>query len=396
MSDGRSLRDRACIVGVGATAYGKRGEFYERSPYDQVREALELALAESGLDRREIDGFATYSVERLDPSTLAPALGIPDVCWSNMVHGGGGGGTCGAVANAAAAVAAGLANVVLVYKVITQPPHARFGSAYGSAQVAADPYSDFHRPFGLISPAQFFALLFRRHMHRYGTTTRHLAEVAVATRRHAERNPRALKRTPLTIEQHQASRPIADPFRLLDCCQENDGGAVLLVTSAERARDLKQRPIHVMAGAQGGDALWGAGLTSQNQPEELYVSAGHAHLAKRLYAQAGIGPQDVDVALLYDHFTGMVLLQLEDYGFCGRGEAGGFVEDGGIFFEGGRLPVNTHGGNLSEVYLLGMTHVIEAVRQLRGTADNQVKNAEIALVTAGPSNLPTSSLLLRR
>lgn len=390
------MKDRTCIVGVGTTAYGKRGEFHERSPIDQVREALDAALAESGLDRREIDGFSTYSVEKLDPSTLAPALGIPNVNWSSMVHGGGGGGACAAIASASAAIVAGLADVVLVYKVITQPPHARFGAAYGSAQVAADPASDFHRPFGLVSPAQFFALLFRRHMHRYGTTTRHLAEVAVATRAHAQRNPKALKRTPLTIEEHQASRMIADPFRLLDCCQENDGGAVVLVTSAERARDLARRPVYVMAAAQGGDSLWGQGLTSQNQPEELYTSAGHAHLARRLWAQAGIGPRDVDVALLYDHFTGMVLLQLEDYGFCARGESGAFVEQGGIRWPDGRLPVNTHGGNLSEVYLLGMTHVIEGVRQLRGEAASQVRDAEIALVTAGPSNLPTSSLLLRR
>ena len=390
------MKDQTCIVGVGTTAYGKRGEFYDRNPVDQVREALDLALAESGLDRREIDGFATYSVEKLDPSVLAPSLGIPNVNYSSMVHGGGGGGTCGAIANAAAAVIAGQAKVVMVYKVITQPPHARFGAAYGSAQVAADPASDFHRPYGLISPAQFFSLLFRRHMHRFGTKPRHLAEVAVAIRSHAARNPKALKRTPLTIEEHQASRMIADPFRLLDCCQETDGGAVILVTSAERARDLKQRPVYIMAGAMGGDSLWGQGLTSQNQPEELYVSAGHAHLAKRLYEQAGVGPADVDVALLYDHFSGMVILQLEDYGFCARGEGGAFVENGGIRWPDARLPVNTHGGNLSEVYLLGMTHAIEGVRQLRGEAICQVPDAEIALVTAGPSNLPSSSMLLRR
>ena len=200
----------------------------------------------------------------------------------------------------------------------------------------------------------------------------------------------------MTIEDHQNSRLIADPFRLFDCCQENDGGAVVLVTSAERARDLAKRPVYIMAGAQGGDSLWGQGLTSQNQPEELYTSAGHAHLARRLYEMAGIGPKDVDVALFYDHFSGMVILQLEDYGFCKRGEGGPFVEDGGISWQGGRLPVNTHGGNLSEVYLLGMTHVMEAVRQLRGESTSQVENAEIALVTAGPSNLPTSSMLLRR
>ncbi len=390
------MKGDACIVGVGTTRYGKRGELFDENPVDQIREALDLALAESGLTRRDVDGFATYSVEKLDPSVLAPALGIPAVNYSSMVHGGGGGGTCGAVANAAAAVIAGQADVVMVDKFITQPPHARFGAAYGSAQVAADPLSDFHRPFGLISPAQFFSLLLRRHMHLYGTTPLHLAEVAVSTRRNAMRNPKALKRDELTVEQHQRARMIADPFRLFDCCQETDGGAVILVTSAERARDLKQKPVHVMAGAMGGDSLWGQGLTSQNQPEELYVSAGHAHLAKRLYAQAGIGPDDVDVALLYDHFTGMVLLQLEDYGFCGRGEAGDLVASGAIRWPDGRIPVNTHGGNLSEVYLLGMTHVIEGVRQLRGEAICQVPDAEIALVTAGPSNLPSSSLLLRR
>jgi acetyl-CoA acetyltransferase len=391
-----SLKDRTCIVGVGTTAYGKRGEFYGRSQIAQIREALDLALQESGLDRREIDGFSSYSVDANDPSLLAPALGIPNVNFSSMVFGGGGGGACAAVADAAAAIVAGMAEVVMVYKVITQPPHARFGAAYGSAQVSADPNSDFHRPFGLVSPAQFFALLLRRHMHLYGTTPLHLAEVAVTTRYHATRNPKALKREPLTLEQHQASRMIADPFRLFDCCQENDGGAVLLVTSAERARDLRQRPVTIMAGAQGGDSFWGQGLTSQNAPEHLYTTAGHAHLARRLYAMAGIGPADVDVALLYDHFSGMVILQLEDYGFCERGEGGAFVENGGIRWPDGRLPVNTHGGNLSEVYLLGMTHIIEGVSQLRGTSTSQVADAEIALVTAGPSNLPTSSLLLGR
>ena len=391
-----SLRDRTCIVGIGSTAYGKRGAFFERSQVDQIREALDEALADSGIERREIDGFATYSVDANDAARLAPALGIPNVSYANMVHGGGGGGTCGAIANAAAAIVAGLAKVVMVYKVITQPPHARFGASYGLTQVAADPYSDFHRPFGLVSPAQFFALLFRRHMHRYGTDPLALAEVAVTTRAHAGRNPKALKREPLSVDDHQRSRMIADPFRLYDCCQENDGGAVILVTSAERARDCRQRPVFIMAGAQGGAAAWGEGLTTQNAPEHLYATAGHAHLARRLYEMAGVGPDAVDVALLYDHFSGMVILQLEDYGFCKPGEGGPFVQSGAIRWPDGTLPVNTHGGNLSEVYLLGMTHVMEGVRQLRGTSTAQVADAEIALVTAGPSNLPTSSVLLRR
>ena len=189
---------------------------------------------------------------------------------------------------------------------------------------------------------------------------------------------------------------IADPFRLFDCCQENDGGGVILVTSAERARDLEQQPVYIMAGAQGGSSRWGHGLTMQNQPEDLYTSAGHKHLADRLYKMAGVAPEDVDVALLYDHFSGLVILQLEDYGFCKPGEGGPFVEDGALSWKGGRLPVNTHGGNLSEVYLLGLTHIAEAVRQLRGESTSQVDGAEIALVTSGPSNLPTSSLILRR
>ncbi len=391
-----SLKDQACIVGVGSTAYGKRGEFYERSPIDQIREGLDQALAESGLSRADVDGMSTYSVDGSDPALLGPALGLPNLNYSAMVHGGGGGGGCGAVANAAAAVATGQAEVVMVYKVITQPPHARFGASYGSAQIAADPYSDFHRPFGLVSPVQFFAMIFRRHMHKYGTTPLHLAEVAVAQRKHASLNPKALKREPLSIEDHQASRMIADPFRLFDCCQENDGGVVLLVTSAERARDLRQPPVYVMGTAMGGSGAWGRALTFQNAPDEIHSTAGHGQLADRLYAMAGVGPQDVDVALLYDHFSGMVILQLEDYGLCKPGEGGPFVENGGIAWPDGRLPVNTHGGNLSEVYLLGMTHMMEAVYQLRGTANCQVPDAEIALVTSGPSNMPTSSMLLRR
>jgi hypothetical protein len=173
-----SLRDRTAIVGAGTTAYGTRGQFYGRSQLEQIREALDLRLDESGIDRREIDGFASYSVDANDPARLAPGLGIPNVNFSNMVLGGGGGGTCGAIANAAAAIVAGLAKTVMVYKVITQPPHARFGAAYGLAQAAADPYADFHKPFGLVSPAQFFAMIFRRHMHRYGTDPLALAEVA--------------------------------------------------------------------------------------------------------------------------------------------------------------------------------------------------------------------------
>ena len=390
-----TIKDKTCIVGVGQTEFGHRGQFAHKSQSVQIGEALEEALEESGLDRTEIDGFSSFSMDSNDPSLLAPSLGIPNVNYAGMVFGGGGGGGCAAIGNASAAILAGYAKVVMVYKIITQPPNMRFGASYGRA-ARSDPRSDFHRPFGLMAPGQFFSLFFRRHMHQYGTKTTHLAEVAVAQRFHATRNPRALMKTPLTIEDHQNSRIIADPFRLFDYCQENDGGAVVLVTSAERAKTLKQRPVYIMATAQGGAASWGQGLTSQNAPDDIYPSSGHRHMAPRLYAMAGIEPKDVDVAELYDHFSGMVILQLEDYGLCKIGEGGSFVENGGIKWPDGNLPVNTHGGNLSEVYLLGMTHMVEAVRQLRGTSTSQVKDAEIVLVTSGPSNLPSSSMLLRR
>jgi acetyl-CoA acetyltransferase len=387
------LAGKAAIVGVGTTAYGKRGEFAHRSHADLVAEALDRALEDSGLERQEIDGFSSYLAEANDPSLLAPALGIPRVRHAGLVLGGGGGGCCAAVGNAAAAIATGQADVVMVYKALTQPPAARFGAAYVGSY-SGDARADFHRPFGLVSPGQMCAMIFRRHMHLYGSTTTQLAEVAVAARAHAARNPRALKQAPLSIAEHQASRMIADPFRLLDYCQENDGAAVVIVASRDRARSLRQRPVAILAAAHGGDSRWGQALTLQCAADDVYASGGHRPLARDLYAAAGIGPEDVDVAEIYDHFTGMVILQLEDYGFCKPGEGGSFVENGGIRWPEGRLPVNTHGGHLSEVYLLGMTHVIEGVRQIRGTSTSQVKNAEIALVTAGSSNLPSSAILL--
>ena len=388
-----TLSGKTAIVGIGTTAYGTRGEFADRSPVEMIGEALDHALEDAGLRRSDVDGFSSYLSETNDPSLLAPALGIPEVRYAGLVLGGGGGGCCAAVANAAAAVATGQASVVIVFKGLSQPPGSRYGAAY-SATYSGDARSDFHRPFGLVSPGQACAMIFRRHMHLYGTTTEHLAEVAMATRTHAQRNPRALKRMPMTVADHHASRMISEPFRLFDYCQENDGAAVVLVARADAARSLRQAPAYVLATAHGGDSRWSQALTLQNAADDVYASGGHRPLARRIYEMAGIGPDDVDVALLYDHFTGMVMLQLEDYGFCGVGESGAFLESGAIRWPHGRLPVNTHGGHLSEVYLLGMTHVIEGVRQMRGSSTAQVEGAKIALVTAGSSNVPSSAVLL--
>ena len=189
---------------------------------------------------------------------------------------------------------------------------------------------------------------------------------------------------------------ISDPLCLYDYTMESDGAVAVVTTSAARARDLRHPPVYIMASAMGGDGRWGRGIYWMGMPDDIYASAGGEAVARMLYERAGIGPGDVDVALLYDHFTPMVLMQLEDYGFCAKGEGGPFVAEGNLRWPTGSIPVNTHGGNLSEAYIIGMTHVKEAVEQLRGTAVNQVDGAEVALVTGGPSSIPMSAVLLHR
>jgi acetyl-CoA acetyltransferase len=396
-----TLRDKACIVGIGTTAFYRRGQSGDRTPLELMCEATKNATDDAGIEIGDIDGFSYYS-GGYDSGLLASALGIEDLKYSVMMTGGGG-GSQGTIVNAAAAVAGGLAEMVLCVKALKQGAGVRIGQLGARARLGrtdangagAGPDADFYIPYGLMSPGQGFALMARQHMHRYGTTTQQFGAVAVSTRFHASRNPAALYRDPITLEDHQNSRMIADPLRLFDFCLETDGGTALLVTTPERAKDLRQKPVSVMAGVMGGAGRFGQGIFWHQMPDDYYPSSGHRLLAPRLYSMAGVGPGDIDVAELYDHFTPMVIAQIEDYGFCKPGEGGPFVEDGGLRFDTGRLPVNTHGGNLSEVYLLGLTHTIEAVRQLRGTSSSQVEGAEIALVSSGPGILPTSGIILR-
>jgi acetyl-CoA acetyltransferase len=245
-----------------------------------------------------------------------------------------------------------------------------------------------------MGPGQMFAVLAQRHMYLYGTTRDHFCEVAMSTRANAIRRPRALMQQPLTREDYFAARMISDPLCLFDFCMECDGAVAVVTTSIERARDLPHPPAVVLGSAHGGHGRWGQAITWMGMPDEYFASSGHRPIAQRMYEMAGLGPEDVDVALLYDHFSPMVIMQLEDYGFCKVGEGGAFVADGNIRWPDGALPVNTHGGNLSEAYIIGMTHVMEAVEQIRGTAMNQVAGAEVALATGGPASIPTSGLLL--
>jgi acetyl-CoA acetyltransferase len=233
-------------------------------------------------------------------------------------------------------------------------------------------------------------------MEVYGTTVDHFAEVSVNARRNGATNPDAIFRSEITVADHHASRMIADPLRLLDICMESDGAAAVILTTPERARDLRGTPVSVLGASVAGGYRWGEGMLSgHNMPADDYPTAGQRVAAEEVYRQAGVGPDDIDVAMIYDHFTPLVLMGLEDFGFCKPGESGPFVADGNIRREGG-LPVNTHGGNLAEVYLHGMTHVLEAVRQLRGTSVNQVEGAEVALVVAGAGPTPSGALVLSR
>jgi acetyl-CoA acetyltransferase len=239
------------------------------------------------------------------------------------------------------------------------------------------------------------AMMARRRMHVFGETREQLAEVAISTRLYASTRETSIKREPITLDDYFAAPMIADPLCLYDYCLETDGALAFVVTSAEQARDLAQPPVYVAASAQGGSRDWGRGFFWQNMPEETYLSAGEAPVARRLYERAGISPSEIDVALLYDHFSPLVLSQLEDYGFCPRGEAGRFVAGGALRIDGA-IPTNTHGGHLSEAYVIGFTHIREAVEQLRGVAVNQVAGATHALVSGGPAPIPLSGLILRR
>jgi len=262
------------------------------------------------------------------------------------------------------------------------------------AALAPDPVNSFLQPSGLYGPGQLMSVLTRRHMHDYGTRREAFAEIAVSQRQNALNRPKAIMRDPITLDDYFNARMIADPLCLLDFCLETDGAIAVITTSVDRAKDLQQPPVPVIAAAHGGSKDWGRAFGWFGMPQETFASSGHASVAKHLFRRAGVGPEDIDVALLYDHFSPMVLMQLEDYGFCKKGEGGEFVESGAIRYDRGSIPVNTHGGQLSECYIIGMTHILEGVEQMRGTAINQVADAELALVTGGPAALPVSGLIL--
>jgi acetyl-CoA acetyltransferase len=321
----------------------------------------------------------------------------------------GGGGCAGSLGLAAAAIDSGQAECVVTVMTLQQASRRLGGTREGGAggmqmMSSGGPYGGGGVPpvvgfignAGLMSPGHSFSLLTQRHMHEYGTTREHLAHVAINQRELAIKRPTSLQTEPLTMDDYFNARMISDPLCLYDYTMESDGSVAAVVTSADRAKDLRHPPVYIMGSAHGGMGRWSTAIFTWFQmPDEYFASSGHRPVAKRMYEMAGITPDDVDVALLYDHFSPLVIMQLEDYGFCPIGEGGPFVAEGNTRL-GGKIPTNTHGGHLSEAYIIGMTHVREAVEQLRGDAINQVEGAEIALVSGGPAGLPVSGTLLRR
>jgi acetyl-CoA acetyltransferase len=387
-------KDAACIVGIGRSTYGSRGSLADLGLTRLALDAIHDACNDAGLDVKDIDGFAGYCDDPTLPADLAISLGTPELHYSGLVWGGRGSGIPGALSNAYMAVSTGVANYVVVVRSIIQEKRLGQSVAAGVGLGEAIPLAaSYTAPFGMALPAAIYAMKARRHMALYGTTVDHLAAVAIKARRNAANNPDARFRTQITVEEHHASRLIADPLRLLDCCMESDGAAAVIVTTPDRAPDLRQPPVRIRAVAMSGEYKWGT--ASFNTNGEDFVSTGQRRAARDLYARSGLGPGDVDVALFYDAFTPSVLLGLEDWAFCGIGEGGPFVADGNITSEGS-IPVNPHGGHLAEVYLQGVTHILEAVRQLRGTSCNQVAGAEVALYGSGVGASPGGGVLLRR
>src|SRR6266699_1610731 len=379
----------AAIAGIGATEFSKDSG---RSELRLAAEAVRAALDDAALEPAEVDGLVTFTMDSNAEIAVARELGIPGLTFFSQI-GYGGGAACATVQHAAMAIATGAASVVVCYRALNERSGRRFGRVAADA-VAAPTTSGvdngWHYPMGIATPAATVAMVARRYMHFCGATSEDFGRVTVADRRHAATNPHAwFYQRPVTLAEHQASRWIAEPLRLLDCCQESDGAVAVVVTGIERARGLLQRPAVIRAAAQGS----GPGqftMTSYYRDELGLPEIGV--VARQLWRQAGIGPGDVRTAVLYDHFTPYVLLQLEELGFCPRGEARHFIADGAIELDGA-LPVNPNGGQLGEAYIHGMNGIAEAVRQVRGTSVNQVAGDGPVLVTAG-TGVPTSGLIL--
>lgn len=380
------------IIGVGETDYARRGGLNDRTELSLLIEAIHNAAHDAGIRPQELDGFSSFGFERHEPAMVQAALAAPLLRYAGMVWGGGGGGCSASVMLAATAVCTGQARYAVAYRSLCQGQYERYG------QFRARPiWGQYTGPFGLMSPGQMVALTYRRFMLEHGTGPEHLAELAMTMRANALENPRAvMKGRPLTREDYFASRMVADPFRLYDCCLETDGACAVIVTTREHADKLGVPAVPILAAAQASGPRWTLGpMGSHNMPLEDYATTNSKEVARALYQQSGLTPSDIDVAQIYDAFTGLIPMALVDYGFSEAGATAALIESGALR-RGGTMPINTAGGLHSEAYLHGLNLVIEATRQARGTARLQVPNVRHSLVTSGGGTGHKSALILGR
>ena len=390
------LRGRAAVAGLGASEYTRYGRSTQ-TEFALVCQAVLAAAEDAGLPVEDIDGFTGYSNDRSDPVRLATALGLRELRLGGAQAGGGGGGSAGHVAIAAAAVASGLADCVVAYRGCRQGEVGRFGRGvgYGGAGVAAqvsgnDIGGALLGPYGIFAAPHRYALKAQRMLHEHGTGRLAMRAVARAAYHHGHGNPAAVMRhRTLSDAEYDESRWIAEPYHLYDCCQESDAAAAVIVTTAERARDLRREPAYILAAGQSSEHR--AGAAAENAPS--YATSGLRTLLGRLYADAGYRAADMDTFQVYDNFTAGVVMALVEAGVCGWPDADDVLTFENLVAPSGAVPLNTSGGNFAEAYILGMGHHLEAVRQLRGTSCNQVPGASLSLVTGGPMTTLTSAVI---
>lgn len=379
----RSFKE-AAIAGIGATEFSKASG---RSELQLAAECAKAACDDAGVNPADIDGMITFTIDNSDEVNLARCLGVKDLAFTTRIPGGGA-AAAATIYQAMALVNAGLCNNVLIWRAMNERSQYRFGqnqsTSGGYTAAAANGTGSllWCVPYGAMTPASWAGLSAHRYMQKYGVTNRDFGLVSVQQRAYAATNPKAwFYGKPITIEEHQASKWIMEPvLRLLDCCQESDGAVAILVTSLERARDLKQPPVRILGATQS--IPYNTEVITNYYHDDLTTMPEAYGTAKRLYAQTGLKPSDMQAAMIYDAFTPQVLMQLEGFGFCKPGEAKDFVASGALALDGA-LPMNTHGGLMGEAYIHGINSMAEGVRQVRGSAVNQVKTVQNVLVTSG-------------
>jgi acetyl-CoA acetyltransferase len=384
-----SLKNEAAIAGIGTTEFSKHSGVSELS---LAAQCIKAACDDAGLAPGAIDGLVTYTMDSTDEIEVARAVGAGDLSFFSRINYGGG-AAVGTIAQAVMAIATGQATTVVCYRAMNGRSGKRMGQGVSGEISSSDLiHWSWYMPYGMLIPGSWIAMVANKYMHTYGVTREDLGRVAISQRNYALRNPRANGYgKPLTMAQYLDSKRIADPLCLYDFCQETDGGCAILVTSAERARDLQQKPAVVRAVTQASTR--GQEQMTSYYRDDLLSLPEMEMAAARVYAMAGLGPDAIDAACLYDAFTSEIIMQLESFGFCGRGEGKDLVRDGALDIDG-RLPNNTHGGLISEGYIHGMNNIAEGARLVRGTSTGQpAKSVEHVLVSSGVG-VPTGAMIL--